>query len=73
MIHIYFESPAPDCNGYVEEDKIKTFNDPVHGKEMYVCMLVLRAMTEVFRKYSPELDLIKGLKNMIKERGEKID
>lgn len=64
---------APDCNGYVEEDKIKTFNDPVHGKEMYVCMLVLRAMTEVFHKYSPKLNLIKGLENMIKEREEKID
>ena len=64
---------APDRNGHVEEDKIKTFNDPVHGKEMYVCMLVLRAMTEVFNEYSPEVNLIEGLGKRMKERGDKID
>ena len=52
---------APDKNGLNKNDSVKTFNSALHGCSSYVNMLVLRAITEVFKTYYPKKNLRKFL------------
>ena len=45
---------APETNGWVKKDEIKTFNTKLHGEVLYVTIVSLRAMVEVLATNYPE-------------------